>query len=61
MDYAASLEAIRQGQQAELVIEAQDFPAFFEVWRDYPYQNAIVGQAGRGGVVTYRAAKADGA
>lgn len=57
MDYAASLEALRLGQMTELVIEAQDFPAFFNVWRDYPYQNAIVGQAGRGGVVTYRAAK----
>lgn len=53
-DYTAMLEALRTGEQASYELTADEFTAFYEVWRDYPYQNAIVGEAVRGGRVTYR-------
>lgn len=55
MDYEEMLEQLRSGELEEFVLEAKDFKAFYEVWRNYPYQNAIRGVAARGGVVTYTA------
>lgn len=53
-DYNAMLEALRTGERESFELTAEDFTTFYEVWRDYPYQNAIVGEAARGGRVTYR-------
>lgn len=55
MDYENLLNQLRQGELSEFVVEAKDFKAFYEVWRNYPYQNAIRGVADRGGVITYTA------
>ncbi|MBM7617997.1 hypothetical protein JOC36_001591 [Weissella uvarum] len=54
VDYNQILEELRQGEREEFVLQAKDFPQFFETWRDYPYQNAIVGEAHHGGEVVYR-------
>ncbi|MCW0953652.1 hypothetical protein OIT44_06215 [Weissella ceti] len=54
IDYNAILEELRTGKRESFELNSEDFTAFYEVWRDYPYQNAIVGQAVRGGKVTYR-------
>lgn len=53
-DYNTLLEAVRLGEQESFELTADEFTAFYEIWREYPYQNAIVGQADRGGHVTYR-------
>jgi len=53
-DYNAMLEDLRLGNIESFELEANDFTTFYEVWREYPYQNAIVGEAARGGHVTYR-------
>jgi hypothetical protein len=53
-DYNAMLEALRTGEQESFELTAEDFATFYDVWREYPYQNAIVGKAARGGRVTYR-------
>ena len=55
MDYEEMLEQLRSGELEEFVLEAKDFKEFYEVWRNYPYQNAISGVAARGGGVTYTA------
>lgn len=53
-DYNTELEALRTGEQESFELTAEEFTTFYEVWRDYPYQNAIVGEAVRGGHITYR-------
>lgn len=53
MDFEALLNQVRNGELEQFVLEAQDFPQFYEVWRDYPYQNAIRGIAAQGGSITY--------
>jgi hypothetical protein len=53
MDYEAMLEQLRTGELEKFEITSDDFGRFYEVWRDYPYQNAIRGIADRGGKVTY--------
>jgi|GEM_PF-663172 len=55
MDYEQLLNQLRNGELSEFVLEAKDFKVFYEVWRNYPYQNAIRGIADRGGTVTYTA------
>ncbi|MCM0583320.1 hypothetical protein H9L19_01800 [Weissella diestrammenae] len=53
MDYYEILEALRLGERQEFVLSHDDFPLFYEVWRNYPYQNTIRGIAAQGGQVTY--------
>ena len=55
MNYEELLAQLRTGELDQFVLEAKDFKEFYEVWRNYPYQNAIRGIADRGGVVTYTA------
>ncbi|MBC6498408.1 hypothetical protein H7R52_05150 [Weissella confusa] len=55
MNYEELLDQLRTGELDQFVLEAKDFKEFYEVWRNYPYQNAIRGIADRGGVVTYTA------
>ena len=55
MNYEELLDQLRTGELDQFVLEAKDFKEFYEVWRNYPYQNAIRGVADRGGVVTYTA------
>lgn len=54
-DYNAVLDELRLGERESFDLVPEDFTAFYDVWRVYPYQNAIVGGASRGGHVTYRA------
>jgi hypothetical protein len=53
MDYEALLEQVRTSEIEKFEVTSDEFGAFYEVWRDYPYQNAIRGIADRGGHVTY--------
>ena len=55
MNYEELLDQLRTGELDQFVLEAKDFKEFYEVWRNYPYQNAIRGIADRGGVVPYTA------
>ncbi|AEJ23910.1 hypothetical protein WKK_05195 [Weissella koreensis KACC 15510] len=56
MDYNKLLEQLRMDEIKEFKLEPSQFSDFYEVWRSYPYQNAIRGIAGRNGLITYRRA-----
>ncbi|MDR3190236.1 MAG: hypothetical protein LBT80_03400 [Lactobacillaceae bacterium] len=59
-DYYEMLEQLRTGQLDQFVLEATEFPEFYEIWRNYSYQNVIRGIASQGGKVTYtKAPEAD--
>ncbi|QIL51021.1 hypothetical protein G7084_06750 [Weissella coleopterorum] len=57
MDYNKLLEQLRMGEIDEFELESDQFQVFYEIWRSYPYQNAIRGIAGRNGLITYRRAE----
>lgn len=56
MDYNKLLEQLRMNEIDEFKLEPDQFQNFYEIWRVYPYQNAIRGIAGRNGLITYRRA-----
>lgn len=55
MDYNQMLDQLRSGELNQFIVTAKEFSDFYNVWRDYPYQNAITGTAERGGIITYTA------
>lgn len=55
MDYNQMLEQLRSGELDQFIVTSEEFPDFYTVWRDYPYQNAVKGTADRGGIITYTA------
>ncbi|KRN77701.1 hypothetical protein [Weissella minor] len=61
IDFTQILDELRTGVKSEFTLEAENFPEFFEVWRSYPYQNAIVGEAHQGGRIIYRKSDEDNA
>ena len=53
MDYEQQLNDLRDGKIDELAITPETFPAFQQVWRDFPSQNKIRGVASKQGHVKY--------
>lgn len=53
MDYETLLNDLRDGKIDEIEITPEIFPAFQQVWRDFPSQNRIRGIAGKGGHIKY--------
>lgn len=57
--YQEKLVALKEGKIAEIIVEAKDFPAFREVWKDMPDRMEIVGEAGLNGRIIYRYVKTE--
>ena len=53
MDYETLLNDLRDGKIDEIEITPETFPAFQQVWRDFPSQNRIRGIAGKGVHIKY--------
>lgn len=53
MDFKVLLEQLHAGEIDEFQVTTDTYREFYDVWRDYPYQNTIRGIADLDGVVTY--------
>ncbi|KRL52592.1 hypothetical protein [Furfurilactobacillus rossiae] len=52
-DYAAELEQLKNGEIEELKVTPEHFMKFQTALMNVPYRQRIVGQADRGGEITY--------
>ncbi|MFC3633317.1 hypothetical protein [Enterococcus rivorum] len=57
--YTEKLRELKEGKIKEIIVEAKDFPAFREVWKDLPDRMDIVGEAGLNGRIVYRYVKTE--
>lgn len=53
-DYPALLEELRSGDRQELTVTPDQFINFQQALMNYEFRQRIVGQASRGGNITYR-------
>ncbi|GAB6093650.1 hypothetical protein [Furfurilactobacillus curtus] len=53
-DYSALLEGLRSGDRQELTVTPDQFMDFQQALMSYEFRQRIVGQASRGGTITYR-------
>ncbi|MEI5993162.1 hypothetical protein [Candidatus Enterococcus mansonii] len=52
--FEEQIQALKEGEIAEIVVEPKDFPSFREAWKNLPDRMSIVGEAGLNGRIIYR-------
>ncbi|WP_125981957.1 hypothetical protein [Loigolactobacillus iwatensis] len=52
-DYKTQLTELEAGKRKLIEVSKDDFYAFRTAWLDYPRRKSIVGEAHRGGNITY--------
>lgn len=53
MDFKALLADLHNGEIDSFQVTKDNYLDFYNVWRNYPFQNTVRGIADLGGVVTY--------